>query len=80
MESAVQESPNKRKCDGEAGHVKRRKEKRTPKNRKSQFHSRSSFRGIPFNRQFVTAVYLLFQFFLLEKTSGRPLKSFAKAR
>jgi hypothetical protein len=51
-----------------------------PKDKKSQFHNRTSFKGVPFNRQFITAVYMLYQYFLLEKYTGGPLKSVQKAR
>jgi len=48
--------------------------------RKSQFHTKSSFRGVPFNRQFGTAIYLLFLYFSEEKFLQGPKKSFDKAR
>lgn len=48
--------------------------------KKSAFHNRTSFRGVPFNRQFITAVSSLYKYFSQEKYVGGPLISVQQAR
>ncbi|XP_052121714.1 uncharacterized protein LOC113208160 isoform X2 [Frankliniella occidentalis] len=56
------------------------KASKQPLKTETPMYLRKNFRGTPFNTQFVTAIYSLYQYFLSEKEFGGPLIDVCKVR